>query len=144
MKKYLMSVLLFLLYLVSFSQKKDINNEKYRMHLTKSRVYKTVGYTFLGTSIAFYARGNHLANKAERNNPGGFNLAGLGEFILGSGFLILAVPPIIIGSNQKHKAKKAFSILAGNNSIVTYQPNTTSIVTQPTIKMIFTIGRSAK
>jgi hypothetical protein len=135
MKKLLLTIILFSITVNSFCQTEKFIKGKQKMHLTKSRVYKTIGYTFLGTGIAYVARASYLSSESERNNPGGFNFAGIGEMIVGSAFLILSVSPIIVGFNQKHKYKKLLSFSANRNEINTFQQNKFSNNLQPTISI---------
>jgi hypothetical protein len=124
----------------SYCQIKDVQNSKSEMNLRKSRVYKIIGYSCLATATGFFIKGSILSKAQRRANPGNCFLCldGLGEDIAGVSFLVLSIPPLIIGANQKHKSK-ALSITVNNNKTTQLMNNVVMHVTQPTInfKIIF-------
>ncbi len=137
MKKIFILLTLIFISLHSFCQIDNADVLKKKMHLKKSRVYKIIGYSFLATGSAFFIKGDQLA-KAQRNEFGDncfLCLDGLGEHIVGAGFLILSIPPLIIGTTQKHKAR---SISLSNQQTSIIKQNHFQTIAQPCIKL--TIG----
>lgn len=136
MKKIFILLTLIFISLHSFCQIDNADVLKKKMHLRKSRVYKIIGYSFLATGSAFFIKGNQLA-KAQRREFGNncfLCLDGLGEQIVGASFLILSIPPLIIGSNQRHKAR---AIRLSNQQTSILKQNNFLTITQPCIKLTF-------
>jgi hypothetical protein len=122
----------------SYCQVKNVENVKSEMHLRKSRVYKIIGYSCLATATGFFIKGSILSKAQRRANPGNCFLCldGLGEDIAGFTFLVLSIPPLIIGANQKHKSR-ALSITLNNNKTTQLMDNVVMHVAQPTVNFKF-------
>jgi hypothetical protein len=122
-----------------YCQIKDVHNFKNEMHLRKSRVYKIIGYSCLATATGFFIKGSILSKAQRRANPGDCFACwdGLGEDIAGVSFLVLSIPALVIGANQKHKSK-ALSITINNNKTTQLMNNVVMHITQPTINFKIT------
>jgi hypothetical protein len=139
MIKLFFLIIFFSISLNSYCQIKNVENVKSEMHLRKSRIYKIIGYSCLATATGLFIKGSILSKAQRRANPDDCFACwdGLGEDIAGFTFLVLSVPPLIIGANQKHKSK-ALSITINNNKTTQLMNNVVMHITQPTINFKIT------